>query len=529
MKWNSVNKKWYESKDYIYTKMGRAFNVKVGDLNRGSTALVSVQCDECGEILNKKWSDYLLYVREDGKYYCKDCALKLYNKERKLQAKLSKQKRQLKKDILLKNKSFYKWCYDNLSEEIADTIMLRWDDELNVDKNGNILTPKNVSYGSAGKNKKGYWFKCLDHPEHGSEQKRINSFTKSDISQRGSLSCSKCNFIETTHPELVKFLVNKEDATKYSHGSKTKLLMKCPNCNHEKKLGLNTLQRSGFGCPKCSDGIPYPEKFFYNFLEQLLNKEDFHTQLSKTIFEWCKNYRYDFYIHKIDCICETHGIQHYEEFKNVWKIKLDMIQENDRQKEQLAKDYGITNYIIIDTRKSELEWIKNNILIRNPDRPNQPSLAELLNFKESDIDWLKCHEFACNSLVKVVCDMWNDGTRSTTRIADIIKLHSSTISRYLKQGVKLGWCDYDPKEEKRLTLDLIHKLVSRKVICLTTEKIFHSITEAQNTYHIDGSSISKCCRNIKEYAGKHPNTNELMKWMYLEDYENMVKKEKECP
>jgi len=51
MKWNSVNKKYYENKGYVYTRMGEQFEVAVTDLTSGSHALVKVKCASCGEIL----------------------------------------------------------------------------------------------------------------------------------------------------------------------------------------------------------------------------------------------------------------------------------------------------------------------------------------------------------------------------------------------------------------------------------------------------------------------------------------------
>ena len=329
MKWNPANKKWYESKGYIFTKYGDEFEVKIEDISDGSHIFVDINCDNCG-ILNKNivWKNYKKSLHNnDGKYYCKNCI-----SQERIDDRL--------KTMLAKSISFYQWCYNNLPKDIADKIMLRWDYERNI-KNGKVLSPKDVGYKSNGiiKNK-GYWFKCLDHPEHGSELKNISSFTKG---RKGSIECNKCNTISITHPNLVKYLVNKEDAFKYSYGTGEKLLLKCPHCGFIKKMLLTTVINQGFGCPKCSDGIPYTEKFMYNVFEQLLNK-DFETQLSKKTFEWCGGYRYDTYINKINGICECHGIQHYEETGGKWG-SLDKTQENDFDKEWLAKLNNIKNYI----------------------------------------------------------------------------------------------------------------------------------------------------------------------------------------
>lgn len=207
------------------------------------------QCDGCEEILpNIYWQNYLNHIKDDGKYYCKICFMKLQN-----------------------HKSFYDWCYENLSKEEANKIMTRWDYDKNI-KNNIKLTPKDIIFSSNGLNKKGYWFKCLDHPEHESELKHIDNLTgdKRNIKRQKNINCNQCNTILITHPHLIKYLINKinkKDTIKYSYGSKKKILIKCPFCNYEKKLDFNTLSDQGFSCPKCSDGISYPEKFIFNVLE----------------------------------------------------------------------------------------------------------------------------------------------------------------------------------------------------------------------------------------------------------------------
>ena len=113
----------------------------------------------------------------------------------------------VEKTKLKNGKSFYDWCYENLSKEEADKIMERWDYDLNINKYGEQLSPKDISYGSMGFDKKGYWFKCLDYSEHKSELKNTKGFTRG---QNGSLNCDQCNTIIITHPHLIKYLVDKK-------------------------------------------------------------------------------------------------------------------------------------------------------------------------------------------------------------------------------------------------------------------------------------------------------------------------------
>jgi hypothetical protein len=255
------------------------------------------------------------------------------------------------------------------------------------------------------------------------------------------------NDIATTHPHLVKYFKNIEDAYAHSYGSGEKILVKCMDCGCEKRIAINKLILKGFSCPKCGDNIPYGEKIMFNVLDQL--GINFQIQLNKITYEWCKDYRYDFYfkLNGEKILTETHGMQHYKKsFSTIEGAKtLDEEIENDRLKKELALTNGIKpeNYIIIDCRESTLEWIKNNIL--------NSKLNEL--FDLSSIDWLKAEEFALSNRVKEVCDLWNNNSNiTTTKISELTKLSSDTIRVYLKQGATLGWNNYNSELEIEKTL-----------------------------------------------------------------------------
>ena len=96
-------------------------------------------------------------------------------------------------------------------------------------------------------------------------------------------------------------------------------------------------------------------------------------------------------------------------------------------------------------------------------------------------------------------------------------------------GKKLVWMYYDEylklnKDEinsKILEANTIIKDYSnakyKKVICITTHKIFNTITEASEFYKIDGGHISKCCKGKQKTCGKLTDGTR-MQWMYYEDY-----------
>lgn len=249
------------------------------------------------------------------------------------------------------------------------------------------------------------------------------------------------NDIATTDSWMIDLGVSREDAETHISQSHQKITVTCPNCGKEKEIVISSIYNYKSICCTCSDGTSYPEKFVIELLNQLNIK--YVSQLSKTTFKWCDKYKYDFYLHDYNCIIETHGGQHYEQSARGRSLKEE--QENDIYKKELALKNGIKYYIELNCRYSDLEHIKNSILN-----------SELNNlFDLSKIDWLKCEEFALSNRIKEVCDYWKEhnnisNENLTTRdIGKVFNLSRDTIVNYLKKGTKLGWCNYNSKEEMK--------------------------------------------------------------------------------
>lgn len=321
------------------------------------------------------------------------------------------------------------------------------------------------------------------------------------------------NCLWTTHPDTAKLLADSSVGYRVTSNNKEKFAFICEHCrNKTKKLNINQVVRQGLPCPICSDGISYPEKFMCYALIQTGIK--FETQ--KT-FAWSKKIknedgdyencrRYDFYIPSINCIVENHGEQHYKDsFKHSKNGSLEYQKNNDELKERIARKNGIENYIIIDCRRSDPDFIKNNILLSN--------LSLFLDF--DNINWEKCHQYACSSYVKTACKLWSDGTNNTKQIARIMNIDFSTVIKYLKQGSRLGWCDYDSKEVMRnnglirrksvIQLDLDGMIINR----------FESIADASRYLNISEGNISSVCSGRTQKTGG-------FRWMYKEDYEKYI-------
>jgi len=305
------------------------------------------------------------------------------------------------------------------------------------------------------------------------------------------------NDLWTTRPDVARLLLNQEEGYKYTHGSVHKTDWMCPDCKtiFKDKIINNTV-RTGLSCKNCSDGLSIPNKFISNILSYL--NEDFKPE---KIFDWSNNKQYDVYIPKFNCIIEMHGGQHYHNRKNSY-INTEYQEKNDKYKMDLAKQNNIESYIVIDSRYSELEWIKNNIITSK--------LSELYDL--SKLDWEYCFRKSQKSIVIESINLFNSGY-NVSEIALEVNLSTATICIYLNRGTKLGLCYYNGETSRR-------ERRFKKVICLNTNEIFNSVKEAVRWCH---TGLSMCLSGNCKTGGKHPITKEPLKWMYYNDYLTTIK------
>ena len=239
--------------------------------------------------------------------------------------------------------------------------------------------------------------------------------------------------------------LSEQDAKTHTKWSNDIVKVICPDCGKEKNIRIYDIIKNsdGISCICKTKSIKYPERFMSCVLNQL--GVEYAFQITKKDFSWCDKYKYDFYIPSIDGIIETHGGQHYKENTN-FSMTLKEIQENDEVKYKLALYNGIKdeNYIVIDCRYSDREYIKNSIL--------NSKLNEL--FDLSKIDWLKCEKETIKfNLTKKICDRWNNKEEWET-VRDVINNNdfgvksNATIIKHLKIGTELGLCNYSAKEER---------------------------------------------------------------------------------
>ena len=290
-------------------------------------------------------------------------------------------------------------------------------------------------------NRKYYKYKCeiCGYSEGWKEETKIKNRGCPCCS--GHIAVNGINSVGDRRPDLLKYFVNKQDAYEHTVGSKFIAELKCPICKSINTMDIRTFTRQGFSCKKCSDHISYPEKFVMSFLEQA--KTTYIYQLSKKKFKWCNKYKYDFYVQSENCIIEVNGSQHYDKcFTNKNAMTLEEVQEVDLIKEKLALNNGITNYITIDCRKSDLKTIKQGIINSN--------ICKVLKIDINDIDFNKCALDANRNIMKEVCDFYNKHKDMTPpNIAPYFHIDRVTVLEYLKRGVEIGICNYDVEQAKR--------------------------------------------------------------------------------
>lgn len=324
------------------------------------------------------------------------------------------------------------------------------------------------------------------------------------------------NTIYDLRKDLLKYIVNEKDAKENKIYSTKKILCKCPFCGHEKYVIINNLTRVGFSCEMCSDHISYPNKFIREFFNQL--GIEYRPEMS---FEWSNGKLYDFYVHDKSMIIEAHGLQHYEDshFAMIGGRTLEEEQENDKFKEQIAKENKIENYIVLDCRKSTLEWIKNSIM--------NSILPEKLNFNEYNINWNKCHEFALKPMIKIVCDKWNESkTKVISDIAEYFNMDKHTVSDYLDKGTKLNWCKYE-KGNKYYSHKATGMAKSKPIYCHELNIYFRTRYECDDYFKKYLNNEKFNSKYLYKYINKNKKYyNYLFSYITVDEYNKFLDNEK---
>ena len=319
---------------------------------------------------------------------------------------------------------------------------------------------------------------CKYHCNHCGNEDWVREYCLDESARIGCNACCEppkkivygINDVSTTAPWMMKYFINAEDAYCNSKYSKQYVLMKCQDCGkiHKKQIH-QVMSNNGLSCT-CSDNKSYPNKFMYSLLDQIGIEFEFEKS-----FDWSNNRYYDIYFMNHDCsiIIELNGNQHYNRAINRGDRSrtVDQEKENDEYKKKIAIEHGIDYYFSIDCCESSVDYISKSIL--------QSGLLLSLNIDPGIIDWNLCDQFALSNLVKEICVYKaNHNDVTLDDIAGKYHLDRKTVLKYVQKGKALGWCDYEPFED-RMKKDASHKINhgAKRIYCLTTDQYFESASE----------------------------------------------------
>lgn len=308
------------------------------------------------------------------------------------------------------------------------------------------------------------------------------------------------NDLWTTRPDVAMLLKDTNEGYMNSKSSTKKVEFICPICGVTSLKEIATVSRNGFFCQYCS----WEKSFGEKIIRQLLFNLDIDFESEKS-FYWSKRKRYDFYLPKYNCIIEVHGAQHYT-YTGLSKRSLEEEQLNDNWKMKSAIKNGILkeNYIIIDARNTSIKSIKKQI--------NHSSISDFVNLKH--LDWNNVYKQAMNSIMKTACELYKNNNYSTKKIAEKLKISPSTVLRYLNIGYEIGLCEkYNWKN--------VENDHTKRIICITTNELFDSISEAEEKYSI--TLINGCCTGRYSYRGEL--NNKPLIWMFYNDYKTATQAE----
>ena len=92
------------------------------------------------------------------------------------------------------------------------------------------------------------------------------------------------------------------------------------------------------------------------------------------------------------------------------------------------------------------------------------------------------------------------------------KIKKSNKQTWLKKIEKIGKDNYI-KQYRNAQQDI----TSKKVICVETQKIYNSISEASRETHIALSNISRVCRGERKSAGKDSISGQKLTWKFYNE------------
>lgn len=321
VKWNGTNRKWFEEKGYVYTKVNDEFNVSVKDISPYSKYKIRVICDYCGqEYYTQIWviMSGRKFINKDA---CSHCAATKANE-------INWRKRSKKNFDLL-----YKICKDN------DYILLTKESEF-TDVKMKIK------------------FICK---KHGVQTMILDNF------KRGH-KCFLCSYeYRFDNIKLNKEFINQViirdnnvwlNPNEYTTCVDKNLSIKCSCGNTFTTSFVNYYRHNVNRCKKCSHQESVGELQIKKFLDK--NNIEY---IREKRFRDCKDKRalpFDFFLPNYNLCIEFDGQQHFK--PNFGEQNFNDTQNHDHIKNEYCKNKNIELLRIPYWERQNIESIIRNKL-----------------------------------------------------------------------------------------------------------------------------------------------------------------------
>ena len=320
---------------------------------------------------------------------------------------------------------------------------------------------------------------------------------------RCCLSCSKLhstkNMIKDVHPEILDYLVNKNDRWLASQSSK-RIEIFCPECNNIfTRQVMNIFNRSAV-CPKCSCGRSFPNRIG----SAILNYFNMDYIPEKT-FDWAisengNSLKYDFFLTKFNCILELDGGQHKKFIPKFHKNKFEYEKQvrRDLLKENLALENGIEAFIRVDCADISFEEIANRIF------ENITKFLDNKSFTKSD--YLLIFKQCFNPIdFDGVIECFEKYHIKPKQISDLYNVPYEKVYDILKTANALGICNYNKDYFSAETIEHMANENKIKILqfSLNGELLnkYDSVNDAACTTGTSRTPISMCLNGTYKMAG----------------------------
>lgn len=254
---------------------------------------------------------------------------------------------------------------------------------------------------------------------------------------------------------------------------------------------------------------------------KLTKQKDYYLGSGKVLKEARKKYNYQNFKKEQLEICET--LEQANERERYWINFYHAV--NDENFYNLSKggDAGGFEYYQEYLKNHPEEKLKHEtnrlIGIKKWAEEHQEELKERgkENIKKCH-QWIKEHPEEMQKFYEI------NKEENTQHLLTWMKEHPEETKINQQKGTQalLLWNKEHPEEmKKNLSLgpQANKEKNGKKVRCITTNKIFNSIREAEQYYNIYKDGVGRCLRGIIKSAGKHPETKEKLYWEYVKEEE----------